>query len=230
MGQLLGLGVPRRRRRFEFTSEVGDAVDYWFVYGGDPAGCVRGYRALTGAASMLPKWAFGFWQSRERYKSFDELTRVVSEYRRRHIPIDIIVQDWEYWGEKPRWNALQWDSVRYPNPGGRRRPPARGVRRAAAGVGVAGIRPRNGRVPRSGGRRSAVRRTDVGRLQGLRRLRPRGATSSGATSARGSSTPASTAGGWTPPNPRSARDSPNASRRPGPNRPEKPIWELSTAI
>lgn len=96
---------------------VGGAVDYWFVYGGDPAGCVRGYRALTGAASMLPKWAFGFWQSRERYKSFDELTRVVSEYRRRHIPIDIIVQDWEYWGEKPRWNALQWDSVRYPNPG-----------------------------------------------------------------------------------------------------------------
>ena len=56
---------------FEFTSEVGDAVDYWFVYGGDPAGCVRGYRALTDAASMLPKWAFGFWQSRERYKTFD---------------------------------------------------------------------------------------------------------------------------------------------------------------
>ena len=50
-------------------------------------------------------------------QEFDELTRVVSEYRRRHIPIDIIVQDWEYWGEKPRWNALQWDSVRYPNPG-----------------------------------------------------------------------------------------------------------------
>lgn len=102
---------------FEFTSEVGDAVDYWFVYGGDPAGCVRGYRALTGAASMLPKWAFGFWQSRERYKTFDELTGVVSEYRRRHIPIDVIVQDWEYWGEKPRWNALLWDSVRFPNPG-----------------------------------------------------------------------------------------------------------------
>lgn len=101
---------------FEFVSEVGDAVDYWFVYGGDPEGCIRGYRELTGAASMLPKWAFGFWQSKERYKSAEELLGVAAEYRRRRIPIDVVVQDWEYWGEKPRWNALQWDSVRYPDP------------------------------------------------------------------------------------------------------------------
>lgn len=103
---------------FEFVSEVGDAVDYWFVYGGDPEGCVRGYRELTGAASMLPKWAFGFWQSKERYKSADELLEVAAEYRRRRIPIDVIVQDWEYWGEKPCWNALRWDRTRYPNPQG----------------------------------------------------------------------------------------------------------------
>lgn len=101
---------------FEFVSEVGDAVDYWFVYGGDPEGCVRGYRELTGAASMLPKWAFGFWQSKERYKCSDELLEVAAEYRRRHIPIDVLVQDWEYWGEKPAWNALQWDPARYPDP------------------------------------------------------------------------------------------------------------------
>lgn len=103
-------------RSFEFVSEAGDAVDYWFVRGGDTQGCVRGYRELTGAASMLPKWVFGFWQSKERYKSFDELEAVVREYRRRGIPLDVIVQDWEYWGGKPRWNALEWDTLRYPAP------------------------------------------------------------------------------------------------------------------
>ncbi len=101
---------------FEFVSEVGDAVDYWIVFGGDTQGCVRGYRELTGAASMLPKWVFGFWQSKERYQSFDELEQVADEYRARKIPLDVIVQDWEYWGDKPRWNALEWDSLRYPSP------------------------------------------------------------------------------------------------------------------
>lgn len=105
--------------RFEFASEVADAVDYWVVAGGDPAGCVAGYRRLTGAASMLPKWVFGFWQSRERYKSFDELEAVVREYRRRCIPLDVIVQDWEYWGDKPHWNSLGWDTERFPDPAAR---------------------------------------------------------------------------------------------------------------
>ncbi|MDE5695699.1 MAG: glycosyl hydrolase family 31, partial [Alistipes sp.] len=105
--------------RFEFVSEVGDAVDYWFVRGDDPADCVRGYRELTGAASLPPKWVFGFWQSRERYKSFDELESVVQEFRRRRIPLDVIVQDWEYWGDRPQWNALGWDSVRFPDPAAR---------------------------------------------------------------------------------------------------------------
>ncbi|WP_418992069.1 TIM-barrel domain-containing protein [Alistipes sp.] len=108
-----------RGDRFEFRSEVADAVDYWVVAGGDPAGCVAGYRALTGAASMLPKWVFGFWQSRERYKSFDELEAVVREYRRRRIPLDVIVQDWEYWGDKPHWNSLTWDPARFPDPAAR---------------------------------------------------------------------------------------------------------------
>lgn len=105
--------------RFEFVSEVGDAVDYWFVRGDDPADCVRGYRELTGAASLPPKWVFGFWQSKERYKSFDELESVVREYRRRGIPLDVIVQDWEYWGDRTHWNSLCWDSVRFADPVGR---------------------------------------------------------------------------------------------------------------
>ncbi|MDE6046436.1 MAG: glycosyl hydrolase family 31, partial [Alistipes sp.] len=84
-----------------------------------PADCVRGYRELTGAASLPPKWGFGFWQSKERYKSFDELECVVREYRRRGIPLDVIVQDWEYWGDRPHWNSLGWDSVRFADPAGR---------------------------------------------------------------------------------------------------------------
>lgn len=105
--------------RFEFVSEVADAVDYWFVRGDSPADCVRGYRELTGAASLPPKWVFGFWQSRERYRSFDELESVALEFRRRRIPLDVIVQDWEYWGDRPHWNALRWDSVRFPDPAAR---------------------------------------------------------------------------------------------------------------
>lgn len=102
--------------RFAFVSEVADAVDYWFVRGDSPADCVRGYRELTGAASLPPKWVFGFWQSRERYKSFDELESVAQEFRRRRIPLDVIVQDWEYWGDRPHWNSLRWDSLRFPDP------------------------------------------------------------------------------------------------------------------
>lgn len=101
---------------FSFWSEVADAVDYYFVYGGSVDGSVKGYRTLTGEASMLPKWVFGFWQSKERYKSFDELESVVAEYRKRKIPIDNIVQDWEYWGDKSKWNSLTWDSDKFANP------------------------------------------------------------------------------------------------------------------
>ncbi len=101
---------------FSFTSEVGDAVDYYFISGGDMNGAVAGYRALTGDAPMFGKWVYGFWQSRERYRSFDELESVVREYRRRGIPLDNIVQDWEYWGEKPYWNALEFNPEHFFDP------------------------------------------------------------------------------------------------------------------
>ena len=64
-------------------------------------GIVSGYRDLTGDVPMQGRWTFGFWQSKERYKSFNELESVVGEYRRRGVPLDNIVQDWEYWGDKP---------------------------------------------------------------------------------------------------------------------------------
>jgi alpha-D-xyloside xylohydrolase len=89
-------------------SEVADGIDYYFILGPELDQVIAGYRCLTGPAPMYPKWAYGYFQSKERYQSFDELTNVVKEYRRREVPIDTIVQDWMYWGSLG-WNPLQFD-------------------------------------------------------------------------------------------------------------------------
>lgn len=101
---------------YSFVSEVGDASDYYFIFGKDMDGVVSGYRELTGEVPMFGKWVYGFWQSKERYKSFDELKAVVKEYRRRGIPLDNIVQDWEYWGDKPHWNSLKFHPENFAHP------------------------------------------------------------------------------------------------------------------
>ena len=99
-----------------FWSEVGDAVSYYFVYGKDMNDAISGFRRLTGEVPMLPKSAFGFWMSKERYRSFDELVSVVAEYRKRNIPLDNIVQDWQYWGEDYNlWNSMQFDKLNFNN-------------------------------------------------------------------------------------------------------------------
>ena len=77
--------------------DVIDDLDYYFIAGPDMDGAVAGYRQLTGAATMLPRWAFGYVQSKERYKSQDEVIATVKEFRERKIPLDVIVQDWNYW-------------------------------------------------------------------------------------------------------------------------------------
>lgn len=77
--------------------DVIDDLDYYFIAGSDMDGAVAGYRQLTGAAVMLPRWAFGYVQSKERYKSQDEVVATVKEFRDRKIPLDVIVQDWNYW-------------------------------------------------------------------------------------------------------------------------------------
>ncbi|MGB8353731.1 MAG: glycoside hydrolase family 31 protein [Chthoniobacteraceae bacterium] len=77
--------------------DVIDDLDYYFIAGPGMDGAVAGYRQLTGAATMLPRWAFGYVQSKERYKSQDELIATVKEFRKRQIPLDVIVQDWNYW-------------------------------------------------------------------------------------------------------------------------------------
>jgi alpha-D-xyloside xylohydrolase len=79
------------------TAEVADTIDYYFIYGPEFDRIVAGYRALTGAAPMFGKWAYGFWQCKNRYKSQAEILEVAEKYRQLHIPVDNIVQDWFWW-------------------------------------------------------------------------------------------------------------------------------------
>ncbi|NZA28665.1 DUF5110 domain-containing protein [Luteimonas sp. SJ-92] len=98
-------------------SEADQFIDYYFVAGDSADEVIAGYRALTGKAVLLPKSAYGFWQSRERYKTQDELLDVLAEYRRRELPIDNIVQDWSYWPEDA-WGSHDFDAARFPDPKG----------------------------------------------------------------------------------------------------------------
>ena len=105
------------RNQLSFASEAGHAINYYFVSGDDLDEVISGYREVTGKAVMLPKWAYGFWQSRERYKTQDELVEALSEYRDRNIPIDNIVLDWNYWPEDA-WGSHAFDEARFPDPQG----------------------------------------------------------------------------------------------------------------
>ena len=97
-------------------SSVGEGIDYYFLYkDGSQDGVVEQIRRLSGQATMFPLWAYGYWQCRERYKTPDELSGVLDEYRRRDIPIDAIVQDWQYWGCDSNWNAMKFENPHYLN-------------------------------------------------------------------------------------------------------------------
>jgi alpha-D-xyloside xylohydrolase len=98
-----------------FRSEVGQAVDYYFFYGPRLNHVISDYRRLTGAAPLFPKWAYGYWQCRERYHSQQEILDTAAEFRKRKIPVDVLVQDWLYWG-KYGWNAIKFDEEHYPQP------------------------------------------------------------------------------------------------------------------
>lgn len=106
-----------QRHSITFTSDVGHAVDYYFIAGTSQDDVIAGYRELTGKAVMLPKWAYGFWQSRQRYTNQKELVDVVAEYRKRKIPLDNIVLDWFYWPEDA-WGSHDFDKARFPDPKG----------------------------------------------------------------------------------------------------------------
>ena len=96
------------REGLTLTSQVGEGIDYYFTYGGSADGVIRELRHLTGQAPMLPLWTYGFHQSRERYKSQGELLSVVRGYREHQIPLDGIIQDWQYWGSNYTWNAMEF--------------------------------------------------------------------------------------------------------------------------
>lgn len=99
-----------------FTSEVGLCSDYYFMYkDGSQDGVIAAIRQLTGQATMFPLWSMGFWQCRERYKTSDELASVLDRYRELGIPVDAMVQDWQYWGCDSNWNAMKFQNPYYIN-------------------------------------------------------------------------------------------------------------------
>ena len=91
-----------------FKSDVGDCIDYYFMYAGSADGVIACMRDLTGQVPMFPLWTYGYWQSKERYKSQDELLEVVKKYRELEVPLDGIIQDWQYWGNNYLWNAMEF--------------------------------------------------------------------------------------------------------------------------
>lgn len=111
-GSLMSFNDDVRGSYFYFDSVP--YLDYYFIYGKDLDDIISGYRDISGKASLLPKWAMGYFQSKEKYNSQEELLHVALEYRKRKLPIDCIVQDWEYW-IKDKWGEKKVDKRRYPN-------------------------------------------------------------------------------------------------------------------
>lgn len=99
-----------------FKSDVGDCIDYYFMYGGNADGVIAHMRDLTGQVPMFPLWTFGYFQSKERYKSQDELVGVVEKYRELGVPLDGIIQDWQYWGNNYLWNAMEFLNAEFYDP------------------------------------------------------------------------------------------------------------------
>ena len=98
-----------------FTSEAGQGVDYYFMYGGSADGVIAKMRELTGDVPMFPLWTYGFWQSKERYKTARETESIVDKYRELQVPLDGIIQDWQYWGSNYLWNAMDFLSEDFSN-------------------------------------------------------------------------------------------------------------------
>ncbi len=114
----LRVATPRtaeEQGRLSIWSEMSRYMDYYFIAGERMDDIIAGYRTLTGKAPVYPKWTLGYWQSRERYKSSADIEQTMEEFRRRHIPVDNIVQDWNYW-KLDSWGDHTFEAARYPNP------------------------------------------------------------------------------------------------------------------
>lgn len=103
--------------KMSWWGEMQQQLDYYFIYGEGETldGVLKGYRHLTGKAPIMPAWAMGYWQSRERYSSQEQVVGTLKEFRDRHIPVDNIVQDWQYW-EADQWGSHEFEASRYPDP------------------------------------------------------------------------------------------------------------------
>lgn len=108
--------VPdEEQQKMSWWSEMADEIDYYVVLGDTADKVISGYRTLTGKAQIMPKWAMGFWQSRERYKTQEEIVSTVAEYRKRGIGLDNIVMDWSHW-EEDKWGSHEFDPARFEDP------------------------------------------------------------------------------------------------------------------
>ena len=105
------------RGNLSIWSEMAKDMDYYFISGNNFDEIISGYRTLTGKAPIYPKWVLGFWQSRERYKTQAEIEETLKKFRDRKIPVDNIVQDWNYW-KLDSWGDHTFEASRYPNPQG----------------------------------------------------------------------------------------------------------------
>jgi alpha-D-xyloside xylohydrolase len=105
------------QNKIALTSEAGEKIDYYFVYGNTIDEVIAGYRTVTGAATIVPRWALGYWQSRERYKTQRDVINTIQAFRKRQLPIDNIVMDWSYWKEDA-WGSQDFDPTRFPDPSG----------------------------------------------------------------------------------------------------------------
>lgn len=103
--------------QLSWWGQMQDMIDYYFIYGKDMDDIIAGYRTLTGKAPIMPNWAMGYWQSREKYNTRDEVLGTVSEFRKRNIPIDNVVIDWLHW-KQDSWGSHEFDKERFPDPKG----------------------------------------------------------------------------------------------------------------
>ena len=106
---------PKTRKEMSWWGEMQNMIDYYFIYGDNMDDVISGYRTLTGKSPIMPKWAMGYWQSREKYNTQDEVLSTVAEFRKRNIPLDNIVIDWLHWPENA-WGSHEFDPVRFPQP------------------------------------------------------------------------------------------------------------------
>ena len=106
---------PAQQAKHQWWSEMTKQMDWYFIAGDDMDEVISGYRTLTGKAPVMPKWAMGYWQSRERYKTSTEMIEALQGFRQRNIPIDNIVMDWSHW-EEDAWGSHEFDPARFPDP------------------------------------------------------------------------------------------------------------------